>query len=135
MNTALLQQHWALAGASVLILAVALFIVLRLLQDSRRGRLARALGHLRERERALAAAEKALEQARSRHARLEARSASVPPGKLLEARDAIGAAEETARLLRDQVLVVRNTARTRILEDYPPAQHAAMLKKCLGETR
>jgi hypothetical protein len=55
MNAAFLQQYWALLAASVLILGITMFVVFRLLQDSRRGRLAKALEHLREREKALAA--------------------------------------------------------------------------------
>jgi hypothetical protein len=54
---------------------------------------------------------------------------------VLEARDALQAADETVKLLSDQLLVVRNDTRTVILEDYPPKRHAAMLKRCLGESR
>ena len=46
-------KYWALIIASVLGLAVLLFVVFRLLGDSRRGQLASALRELRERERAL----------------------------------------------------------------------------------
>ena len=135
MNAASLQQHWALIAASILIVTIVLFVLYRLVEDSRRGRLARALQHLRERERALAAAHKVLHKAQTRLDKLRSRGESVPPAKVLEAKDAVQAADETVRLLDDQVLVVRNTARTVILEEYPPTRHAAMLKKCLGESR
>ena len=135
MNASLLQQYWALIAASVLIVGIVLFVLYRLLEDSRRGRLAKALTHLRERERALSGARKDLAKAQARLEKLQARADSVPPGKVLETKDEIRAAEETVRLLDGQVQVVRNNARTVILEEYPPKQHAAMLKKCLGETR
>jgi hypothetical protein len=135
MNATTLQQYWALIAASVLIFAIALFVVYRLVEDSRRGRLASALNHLRERERALAKASKTLARAQSGLEKLQRRGDSVPPGKVLEAKDALQAADETVRLLNDQVLVVRNDARTVILEDYPPKRHAAMLKRCLGESK
>ena len=114
---------------------IVLFVLYRLVQDSRRGRLAKELSHLRERERALSGARKDLEKAKVRLEKLQARGDSVPPGKVLQAKDEIQAADETVRLLDGQVQVVRNNARTVILEEYPPKQHAAMLKKCLGETK
>jgi hypothetical protein len=134
MNAAFLQQYWALVAASVLILAVVLFVLFRLLQDSRRGRLAKALQHLREREGAQKVAGKAVHKAREKLQKLQARGDSVPPAQLTAARDAVLEAEETLRLLDEQVLVVRHNARTVIVEDYPPNQHAAMRRKYLGET-
>ena len=134
MNAATLQQHWALIAASVLFLGILLFVVFRLLQDSRRGRLAKALQHLGERERAQAGAKKAVSKAGVRLQKLQARGDSVPPAQVLAARDALTEAEETLRLLHDQVLVVRNNARTIIIEDYPSKRHEAMRRKYLGET-
>ena len=134
MNAAFLQQHWALLVASVLILGITLFVVFRVLQDSRRGRLAKALEHLREREKALAAAARGVAKARTQVEKLHNRGDSVPPGKLLAAKDALEEARDTERLLSDQVLVVRNEARTVILEDYPAKRHEAMRRKYLRET-
>ena len=134
MNAAFLQQYWALLAASVLILGITMFVVFRLLQDSRRGRLAKALEHLREREKALAAAAKGVAKARAHAEKLHSRGDSVPPGKLLAAKDALEEARDTERLLGEQVLVVRNAARTVILEEYPPKAQDAMRRKYLGET-
>ena len=134
MNAAFLQQHWALLVASVLILGITLFVVFRVLQDSRRGRLAKALEHLREREKALAAATKGVAKARAQAEKLHSKGDSVPPGKLLAAKDALEEARDTERLLGEQVLVVRNEARTVILEDYPAKHHEAMRRKYLRET-
>ena len=59
----------------------------------------------------------------------------VPPNKLLAAKDQLAEARETEALLKDQVLVLRNNARTIILQDYPPAKHEVMCRKYLGESR
>lgn len=134
MNAAFLQQYWALIAASVLIFAIVLFVLFRLLHDSRRGRLSRALQHLSKRERAQKTAGKAVHKVRERLQKLQDKGDSVPPAQLAAAQDAVLEAEETLRLLDEQVLVVRNNARTVIVEDYPPKQHAAMRRKYLGET-
>ena len=135
MTRDFVQQNWALVAASVLIVAIALFIVFRLLQDSRRGRLAAALNHLRERERALDAATRGVSKAGARLEKLQAKGDSVPPGQVLAAKDALAEATETERLLNEQVLVVRNQARMVILEDYPTKDHDAMRRKYLRETK
>jgi len=135
MNVALLQQYWALIAASVLFGAIALFVLFRLFQDSRRGRLAAALTHMRERERALEAATRSVGKAGKRLEKLQARGDSVAPGQVLAAKDALAEAQETEKLLSEQVLVVRNQARLVILEDYPTSKHDAMRRKYLRETK
>jgi hypothetical protein len=135
MNPDLFRQHWALAVASVLGVAIVLFIVVRLRQDSRQGRLNGALRAVRDRENALRRATRDVEKATSALARLTARGDTVPPAKLLAAKDALAAAQETEGLLQEQVLVVRNTARTIILDEYPPKRHDALLARYLGESR
>jgi uncharacterized membrane protein YccC len=135
MVAEVLQKNWALAVAIVLGVAIALFVAVRVLQDSRQGRLNRALRDLRDRERALRKASKAADKAAARLSNLSTRGDTVPPRKLVGAKDALAAAQETERLLRDQVLVVRNTARTIILEDFPPRRQDALLTRYLGESR
>ena len=130
-----IPQYWALIVASILGLAIALFVVFRLFQDSRRGRLASALNELHERERALQSALKDVSKSLSKCEKLAASGDKVPPNKLLAAKDALAEARETEALLQDQVLVLRNNARTIILQDYPPTRHDAMRRKHLGETR
>lgn len=128
------QHYWAPLLAAALGAGVAVFVILRTLQDSRRGRLASALGHVREREAACRKAAKSVAKARKRLEKLSGRADSTPPNQLLAAKDELRAAEETAALLNDQLLVVQNDARTIILEHYPPRRHAAMRRKYLGET-
>ena len=127
-------HYWALIIASVLGLAILLFVVARLVQDSRRGQLSSALIELRERERALHFASKKVSKALLKCEKMASRGDKVPPNKLLAAKDALAEARETERLLKDQVLVLRNNARTIILQDYPPARHGAMLRRYLGES-
>lgn len=127
-------QYWALIIASVLGLAIAMFVAFRLIQDSRRGQLASALYELREREQALQFASKNVRKSLSKCEKMAAKGDKVPPNKMLAAKDALAEARETEALLKDQVLVLRNNARTIILQDYPPNRHEAMCRKYLGET-
>ncbi len=128
-------KYWALIIASVLGLAILLFVAFRLLQDSRRGQLSIALNELREREQALQNTSKSISSLLKKYEKLSAKGYKVPPNKLLAAKDALAEARETEALLKDQVLVLRNNARTIILQDYPPNRHEAMCRKYLGEPR
>ncbi len=128
-------QYWALIIASVLGLAVALFVVFRVFQDSRRGQLASALNELQAREQALQVTSKSIAKLLKKCEKLAASGDKVPPNKLLAAKDALAEARETEALLQDQVLVLRNNVRTIILQDYPPTRHEVMCRKYLGETR
>ena len=130
----LFPRYWALIIASVLALAILVFVVFRLVQDSRRGRLSSALNELREREQSLQSASRNAAKALLKFEKMASRGDKVPPNKLLAAKDALAEARETERLLGDQVLVLRNNARTIILQDYPPAKHAVMRRRHLGET-
>ena len=130
----LFPRYWALIIASVLALAILVFVVFRLVQDSRRGRLSSALNELREREQSLQSASRKAAKALLKYEKMASRGDKVPPNKLLAAKDALAEARETERLLGDQVLVLRNNARTIILQDYPPAKHAVMRRRHLGET-
>lgn len=127
-------QYWALIIASFLGLAIAMFVAFRLIQDSRRGQLASALHELREREQALQSASKTVSKSLLKCEKLAAKGDKVPPNKMLAAKDALAEARETEALLKDQVLVLRNNARTIILQDYPPNRHEAMCRKYLGES-
>lgn len=128
-------QYWALIIASVIGLAILLFVVFRLLQDSRRGQLSSALIDLRERDKALYSASKNVAKLLVKYEKMAAAGDKVPPNKYLAAKDALAEARETEALLKDQVLVLRNNARTIILQDYPPTKHEAMCRKYLGEAK
>ena len=130
-----LPKYWALIVASVIGLGIALFVIFRVVQDSRRGRFASALNHLQERERALEKESRNVAKALKKCEKLAARGDKVPPNQMLAAKDALAAARENEALLKDQVLVVRNDARNIILQDYPPNRHDAMCRRYLGESK
>lgn len=129
------KQHWALVIACALGAAILLFVVFRLFQDSRHGQLSSALRELRERERTLQNASNTVHKSLKKCEKLTKRGEKVPPSTLLAAKDALRAARETEGLLKDQVMVLRNTARTIILQDYPPKRHESMCRRYLGESR
>lgn len=130
-----LQQNWALVIASVLALGIVLFVLFRVSQDSRRGRLGFALAYMHDRERAAQATAKAISKANARIERLQVKAASVAPKQLGEARDALVEAQELERLIDDQLLIARNNVRMLIVEEYPPKRHEAMRSKYLGESK
>ena len=130
-----LQQYWALVIASVLGLGIVLFVLFRVSQDSRRGRLGSALTYMRDRERAAQAAAKVVEKATTKIERLRARSDSVAPKQAENARDALQEAQELEKLIADQLLIARNNVRMLIFEEYPPKRHEAMRSKYLGESK
>jgi len=135
MTVEYLTQNWALVIASVLGIAVLLFVLFRLIQDSARGRLSATVGQLRDREKAARAAGKAVDKAVGRLDRMLAKADSAIPRKVEEAREALEEAQEIQKLVDDQVLVVRNDVRLLILEDYPAKRHEAMRYKYLTERK
>ena len=135
MTLEIVQKYWALIAASIVFWAIVLQLAFRGLRNSRRGRLSRALEHMRDREKALRDASGKADKAAARYAKISTKGDSVPPNKVLAAKDALVAAQETERLLKDQVQVVRNDARKIIVEEYPPARHEAMLRKYFADSR
>jgi len=133
MTIEYLTKYWALLIASVLGLAVLLFVVFRVYQDSSRGRLQAAFDHLRERQKAAQAASKAVDKAVAKLDRLQGKPDSIAPRQVEAAREALGEAREVQKLVDDQVLVVKNNVRIVIVEDYPPKRHEAMLSRYLDE--
>ena len=133
MSIEQITQNWALVLASVLGLAIVLFLVIRVLQDSTRGQLAAELTRLGERQKAQLKARKALARAERQLSKLGARAESAKPSKVQDARDALQEAQKVLRLVDDQVLIASNRVRTIILEEYPPKRQAAMRRRYLGD--
>lgn len=133
MSIEQLTQNWALVAASVLGTAIVLFVVVRLVKDSVRGRLGQELRHLGEREKARRKAERTKTRAAARIEKLRARADSARPRDVDEAKTALAVAEQELRMIEDHVLIARNRVRTIILEEYPPKRHAAMRRRYLGE--
>jgi len=133
MTIEYLTRHWALVIASVLGTAILLFIVFRALQDSVGGRLRAAVRYLRDRERALQDAARVISKAEANLERLQAKAESVAPRQGEKAREALVEAQETWKLVEDQMLIGKNNVRMLILEEYPPKRHEAMRKSYLSE--
>ena len=133
MTIEYLMQNWALVVASILGTAVLFFVLLRVFQDSARGRLQANVRQSRNRERAAQTAARAVEKATARLERLRAKADVVKPRRAEEAKEALGEARELQKIIDGQVLVARNNVRTLILEEYPPKRHEAMRNKYLAE--
>lgn len=128
-----MQQYWALLVAGVIAAAVLVFIGVRLLQDSSRGRLAAEVGKLRKQEKAARKAFRAAAKARRKLEKLGARADSVKPRIVEEARGKLADAEALLKIADDQVLVARNLVRQIIVEEYPPKRHEAMRRRLIPE--
>jgi uncharacterized membrane protein YccC len=135
MTLALLQQHWALLGASVLGVAVLLFAAWRAWLDSSRGRLRTARRRLLAKRREAARSLRACERARTGLERLAARSESVKPSRLQAAREAVLDAEALLKIANDQVLIAENRVRKIIVEEFPPKHHGRMRSRYLPGER
>ena len=103
--------HWALLSASVLGLAVVMFVVWRIWLDSARGQLRGALRTLRQAE----------------------RDATCQPSRLQEAAGTAQDAEALLKIAADQVLIAENHVRRIIVEEFPPKRHETMRSKYLRE--
>lgn len=127
------QQYWALLVAAAITGGVLVFIGVRLLQDSSRGRLAAEVGGLRKREKAARKAARAARKARRKLEKLNLRADKVKPRLVDEARGRLEDAEALQKIADDQVLVARNLVRKIILEEYPPRRHEALRRRLLPE--
>jgi predicted transcriptional regulator len=98
MTLTFLQQHWALAGSSVVATAVLMFVVWRAWLDSPRGRLRVARRRLRAKRLEAQRQRKALQSLSSRLDHLESKANSVKPRLLREAAEAVQDAEALLKI-------------------------------------
>ena len=131
MDLETLRQHWALILAGSIAMAVLVFVLMRLVQDSPRGRLAAEVGQLRRTEKAARKAAKKVLKATSTVHRLQSRAERVRPNKLEEQQGRLGDARALQKIADDQVLIARNRVRQIILDEIPPGRQAAMQKRLL----
>jgi len=132
MTVEFLQQNWALAGASVIGVAVLLFALWRGWQDSARGRLGAALAQLGQKRTQARRKQRSLRKARVRLERLRSRAEHVRPRRVQEAMEALQDAEALAKIAGDQVLIAENHVRKIIVEDFPPKRHEALRARYLN---
>lgn len=135
MTLTFLQQHWALAGSSVVATAVLMFVVWRAWLDSPRGRLRVARRRLRAKRLEAQRQRKALQSSSSRLDHLESKANSVKPRLLREAAEAVQDAESLLKIAHDQVLIAENHVRKIIVEEFPPQRHDRMRSKYLPGER
>jgi uncharacterized membrane protein YccC len=131
MTLEFLQMHWAPAAASIVGLAVVLFVGWRAWLDSSRGRLRAARRRLLRKRREAAQCLRAGERAKAKLEGLAGRSESVKPVRLQAARDALEDAEALLKIARDQVLIAENHVRKIIVEEFPPKRHERLRRRCL----
>jgi len=125
--------HWALLSASVLGLAVVMFVVWRIWLDSARGQLRGALRTLRQAERDVTRLELNVRKSAATLARLRAKAESVKPSRLQEAAGTAQDAEALLKIAADQILIAENHVRRIIVEEFPPKRHETMRSKYLRE--
>ena len=120
MTLEIITRYWALVIASVLGTGVLLFVLYRLYEASPRGRLNSNVRVLRSMKMAALQAQRRLDKASERLARLQSRAESSKPRLVSEADEALQDARALKKIADDQVLVAQNHVRNVILEEFPP---------------
>ncbi len=126
MTVEFITRNWSLVGASVLFAVIALFVAFRVYTDSAKGQLGERVRALRKRYQEADNADKAVTRAEQRFARLSAKSASVKPRHVEEAREALDDARALLKIASDQVLIAENHVRKVIVEEFPPKRQEAL---------
>lgn len=125
-------RHWSLLAASVLGLAILLFVSYRVYADSARGLLHRNARTLRSRYRDAKRAARSVEKAVAALKGLQDRSSSVKPRHVQEASEALADAQALCKIAEDRVLIAENHVRKVIVEEFPPTRQDAMREKYLN---
>ena len=131
MTVEFLTRNWSLAIASVLLTAIALFVLYRVYSESARGQLRRRLRELASRYREVDRAQRATEKAHRKLQRLGARVDAVKPRHIDEARGALEDARSLLKIAKDQVLIAENHVRKVIVEEFPPQRQKALRERYL----
>ncbi len=129
MTMQLLTQNWALVVASVLGLAILLFVLFRLYEASPRGRLSAHVAVLRQHKADVELAESKLVKASERLSALRNKADTTKPKLLSEAEEAIQDAKSLRQIASDQVLRAQKLLRDVILEEFPPNRQDGLRSK------
>ena len=124
-------QNWALVAASVMGLAILLFVLYRLYDASPRGRLSAHVAVLRKHKNEVTQAETRLAKASEQLSALRSKADVVKPSLLSEAEEAIQDAQSLQKIAGDQVLRAQKLVRDVILEEFPPKRHDGLRNKYL----
>jgi Flp pilus assembly protein TadB len=133
MMSEFFAQHWALVAACVIAAGVALFVLVRLVQDSTRGRLAAAVASLRDKEKAARKAASRVRNATTRLTKLEQRADTTKPRFIEEAQGGLEDARALQKIADDQVLVARNAVRQIIVTEFPPRRQGPLRRRLLPQ--
>ena len=125
----LLTQNWALVVASVLGLAILLFVLFRLYEASPRGRLSAQVAVLRQHKAEVELAESRLVKASETLSALRSKADTTKPKVLSEAEEAIQDAKSLRQIASDQVLRAQKLLRDVILEEFPPNRQDGLRSK------
>lgn len=120
MNSEILAQNWALAVASVFSLAILLFVMARLYDESGQGRFGRCVRELKAVRKEARNAKEKLSRAEMCLQRLEGKAASLRPRLLADAEEALQDARSLVDITGDQVMRAEKILRDVILEEFPP---------------
>jgi hypothetical protein len=124
-------RHWALVVASVLAVAILLFVLQRLYTDSASGRLYKLVAELNARKRKARRAGHKVDAAVGRLAHLQARAATTSPRVLSAADEALQDARMLKKVADDLVLVGQRKLRDLIIEEFPPNRQDGLRSKYL----
>ena len=119
MNTQILVENWALVIAGVLSLAIFLFVLFRLYEDSGNGRLGQSVRELKAVRKEALKATNQLSKAKKRYDELRKKADSIKPRVLSEAEEAVKDADLLVNITGDQVMRAEKIIRDVILEEFP----------------
>jgi len=127
----LVTHNWALVAASVLGLAILLFVLYRLYEASPQGRLSAHAAVLRKHKNEVTQAETRMTKASKQLSALRSKADAIKPRLLSEAEEAIEDARSLQKIAGDQVLRAQKLVREVILEEFPPKRHDRLRNKYL----
>jgi septal ring factor EnvC (AmiA/AmiB activator) len=131
MTTEILAQNWALVVASVLSLAIFLFVMFRLYEDSSHGRLGQSVRELNAVKKEASKAKSRLSKAKARFEELRKKADQVKPRLLTEAEEAVKDADLLVNITGDQLMRAEKILRDVILEDFPPNRQDVLRSRYL----
>lgn len=128
-----IAANWALVIASVLALALLLFVGWRVWEDSAGGRLQIARRNYERSRRERNAIQRRADARTHKLARLRDRAQDVSPRRLEEVAADLEDARALLKIAEDRVLVTAARLREIIVEEYPPRRHDALRRRYLGD--
>ena len=133
MDANFVIRNWALLAAAALLTPVTIVILGQLIGRSATGQLRNTRADLADEKRKHSKTRSATARAEARVDKMLQQQDKVKPRLLQEARDALQDARELEKIAADRVLIAENHVRRVIHEEFPPAKHARLRKRCLPE--